>query len=99
LGAVAVKPAELPPKLPSARVAATPAKRQPRTIGNPAAARQMEAHLEVHAISVTEFAGRVGTTDRTLRKFRQTGKINRETFDSIATKMGLTRDELLNSGK
>jgi hypothetical protein len=82
----------------SARVV-TPAKRYSRTIGTRAAAKRMEKYLERRGISMTDFAGTVGTTDRTLRKFRQTGRINRDTFDAIAKQMGLSRDELLNPGQ
>jgi hypothetical protein len=96
-GAVAKKPAETTPERSSPVV--TPTKRYPRTIGTMAAARRMESHLETHGISMTDFAGTVGTTDRTLRKFRQTGRINRDTFDAIAKQMGLSRDELLNPGQ
>ena len=96
---VAAKHVE-PTKMPkgSARVA-TSTKRHPRTIGTMAAAERMEAHLEDNGISMTDFASTVGTSDRTLRKFRQTGRISRGIFDAIAREMGLTRDGLLSSGR
>jgi DNA-binding Xre family transcriptional regulator len=65
------------------------------TITSVEAARRMNAYLDSKKIGLTEFATRVGITDRTLRSFRKTGKIRRDLFDSIAKEMGMTRDELL----
>jgi 3',5'-cyclic AMP phosphodiesterase CpdA len=65
------------------------------TVASPLAARRMEAFLESRGIGQTEFAGRAGTTDRTLRRFRQTGKVRRDIFDAIAKAMGTTREALL----
>jgi hypothetical protein len=65
------------------------------TITSPSAARQMEAYLDANGIGQTEFAAKVGTTDRTLRAFRKTGKIRRDIFDQIAVAMGTTREILL----
>ena len=59
------------------------------------AARRLEKYLEATGIGVTEFAGLAETTDRTLRNFRRTGKVERGIFDSIAKAMGVTRDDLL----
>jgi len=67
------------------------------SIGTHASARRMETHIESKGMSFTEFAGRAGTSDRTLRTFRKSGRIKRSVFDSIATAMGITREELLNS--
>jgi hypothetical protein len=72
-----------------------PKKRLKSTIHSPVAARKMEAYLEEHGIGLTEFATKIGTTDRTLRSFRTTGKIKRSIFDDIATGMGVSRDALL----
>jgi|GEM_PF-3680406 hypothetical protein len=69
--------------------------RLPATITSPIAARRMEAFLEAKGIWQTEFATQVGTTDRTLRSFRSSGKVKREIFDSIAAQMGLTREQLM----
>jgi hypothetical protein len=65
------------------------------TVTSPSAARKMEAHLEAKGIGVTDFATRAGTTDRTLRSFRKTGKVRRDIFDNIAEQMGTTKEELL----
>jgi hypothetical protein len=48
----------------------------------------MEAHLERTGIGRTEFAIQVGTTDRTIRNFRKTGKIRCDILDAIAKKTG-----------
>jgi hypothetical protein len=65
------------------------------SVKSPIAARRMEAYLETHGIGQTEFACKVGTTDRTLREFRKTGKIRRNIFDQIVAEMGTTREALL----
>jgi hypothetical protein len=70
-------------------------KRLQSTVTSAIATRRMEAYLESNGIGQTEFAVEVGTTDRTLRTFRKTGKVRRDIFDSIATKMGTTRELLL----
>ncbi len=65
------------------------------TITSQIAARRMLAHWKSKGIGQTEFAVKVGTSDRTLRKFRQTGKIRRDIFDAIASVMGTTREALM----
>ena len=65
------------------------------TVASLAAARRMEEYLEVNGIGQTEFAIRVGTTDRTLRRFRKSGKIRRSIFEVIAAQLGVSREELL----
>ena len=71
------------------------AKRFPASITSPTAARRMEAYMESKGLGQTEFAVRADTTDRTLRAFRKTGKVRRNTFDAIAKAMGTTREALL----
>ena len=70
-------------------------KRLPRIVNSALAATRMEDYLKARGIGQTEFATQVGTTDRTLRNFRRTGKLSRDIFDAIARGMGLTREELL----
>lgn len=70
-------------------------KRLPRTVTNMAAARRLEAHLQRSGISATAFASSIQVTDRTLRTFRRTGKIDKGTLARIATEMNITREELL----
>jgi hypothetical protein len=72
-----------------------PPKRLGATINCPRAARKMEAYLETNGIGLTAFANQVGTTDRTLRSFRKTGKVKRSIFDDIAKAMGTTKEDLL----
>jgi hypothetical protein len=70
-------------------------KRLRATVNSPIAARKMEKHLESRCIGLTDFAVTVGTTDRTLRSFRKTGKVRRDIFESIAKQMGTTKEALL----
>lgn len=69
--------------------------RMQSTIECPAAARKLEAYLKSKGLGLTEFATMAGTTDRTLRKFRKTGKVRRSIFVGIATAMGTTKEALL----
>lgn len=80
------------PKTKSAKRALT---RFPRTITSPIAARRMEAHITNAGLGQTEFATKARITDRTLRTFRRTGKVDRQTLDQIAAAMGTTRELLL----
>lgn len=50
-------------------------KRFSGTITSPSAARKLEAFIESKGIGFTEFATRANTTDRTIREFRKTGKV------------------------
>ncbi len=70
-------------------------KRMPSTITSLIAARKVEAYIQQKGMGLTEFATRAGTTDRTLRTFRKTGKIRRSLFDGIVKAMGTTRESLL----
>jgi hypothetical protein len=70
-------------------------KRLPSTITSLSAARKVEAYIVQHGIGQTEFATRAGTTDRTLRTFRKTGKIRRSIFEEIAKAMDTTKESLL----
>jgi hypothetical protein len=75
--------------------APTKKKRLPSTVTSQIAARRMEGYLTSKGIGQTEFAVRVGTSDRTLRSFRSSGKVRRKIFDDIAKAMGITREALL----
>jgi hypothetical protein len=75
---------------------AGPATRRLRsTIESPTAARKMEAYIISKGLGLTEFATEAGTTDRTLRNFRKTGKVRRDIFEAIAKAMGTTKDAFL----
>jgi len=73
----------------------SPAQRLPRSITSKGAAKRLEEYLTRNHIGQTEFAIKAGITDRTLRTFRNTGKVRRGTFDAIAKAMGTTREDLL----
>jgi hypothetical protein len=70
-------------------------KRLSATVNSPIAARKLETYLDAKGIGLTDFASRVGTTDRTLRSFRKCGKVRRDIFESIAKHMGTTKEVLL----
>jgi hypothetical protein len=78
----------------SAKTKSRPAIRLRATINSLSAARRMETYLESKGIGQTEFAVQVGTTDRTLRTFRRTGKVRRDIFRAIAKAMGTTTEAL-----
>lgn len=56
---------------------------------------QMEKYLKNKSLGLTELATRIGTTDRTLRKFRSSGKLGRDLFRRLAEEMGITPEELM----
>ena len=70
-------------------------KRISTTIHCPKAARKMEDYIVKKGLDQTKFAIRAGTTDRTLRRFRKTGRIKRAIFEDIAKAMGTTKETLL----
>jgi hypothetical protein len=93
---------ELPPiRLHEPEQMATPLKEPRRrlrsTVESVAAARRLETFLGKSGIGQTEFAISIGTTDRTLRNFRSTGRIRRDLFEAMAREMGLTKEQLLMS--
>jgi hypothetical protein len=55
----------------------------------------MEAYIQAKGLGLTEFATQAQTTDRSLRRFRQTGKIRRDIFENIAKAMKITKKELI----
>jgi hypothetical protein len=92
-------PATERPQAETTEAAPTQNKRLKSTVTSEIAARRMEVHMTSNGIGQTEFAGTVGTTDRTLRAFRKTGKVRRDIFDAIAKAMGTTREALMNPAK
>jgi hypothetical protein len=70
-------------------------KRISTTIHCPKAARKMEDYIAKKGLDQTKFAIKAGTTDRTLRRFRKTGRIKRAIFEEIAKAMGTTKEALL----
>jgi hypothetical protein len=76
---------------------AMPAVRQrvSASVHSPGAALKMEAYMKAKGLGQTEFAIQANTTDKTIRKFRQTGSIKRSILADIARAMGSTKEELL----
>lgn len=65
------------------------------SIESRSAARKMEAYISKRGMGMTVFANQAGTTDRTLRKFRKTGRLKKSIFADVAETMGETVDSLL----
>lgn len=88
-----------PPKEPTTKREESRSQKQPSrlpsTITSLSAARKLEAYVQRTGIGLTEFATQIGTTDRTLRSFRKTGKIRRSIFEGIAKGMRTTKESLL----
>jgi DNA-binding Xre family transcriptional regulator len=67
------------------------------SIDCPKAARRLEKHLSDKGIGLNKFAVAVGTNEKTLYRFRKSGKVHRDIFEAIAREMGITKEDLLNS--
>lgn len=74
---------------------ASPRKRISRSIHSDKAARRMEAHIQGKGISQTAFAGMVEVDERTLRRFRSSGKVEKSVAQRIAEAMGISFDDLI----
>jgi hypothetical protein len=70
-------------------------KRLTGTVHSPRAAERVEQFCKDRGIGMTEFAIQAGTTDRTLRSFRKTGRVRRSILDGIAKVMRTTREKLI----
>jgi hypothetical protein len=70
--------------------------RMSATIHSPSAARKMVEYMNAKGMNQTEFSIQAQTTEKTIRKFRQTGKIKGSILAVIASAMGISREELLN---
>jgi DNA transposition AAA+ family ATPase len=55
----------------------------------------MQEFIDSQGMNQTEFAIRGGTSDKTIRKFRQTGKVKRSILTGIAAAMSISKEELL----
>jgi hypothetical protein len=86
---VTATPSVGPPAVPDKR------KRASASIQSAMAAKRMEAYIEAHGLGYTEFASKAHTTDKTLRTFRNSGKVRRDIFEAIAKAMGISKEELL----
>lgn len=69
--------------------------RFPAQVKSETAARKVEAYMDKRGLNQTEFAGMANTTDKTLRKFLQTGSVKRSILTGIASAMGISKEELL----
>lgn len=68
------------------------------SIGTKAAARRMEKFVDEKFLgNMQKFATLAKTTDRTLRKFRATGRVKRSILYDIAKAMKIEPEELLSS--
>lgn len=61
----------------------------------PSAPRKLEKYIRDKGMGLTEFAIQAQTTDRTLLRFRKTGKLRRDLFENVAKAMGTTKEELM----
>jgi hypothetical protein len=69
--------------------------RMSATVHSPSAARKMVEYMNAKGMNQTEFSIQAKTTDKTIRKFRQTGKIKGSILAGIASAMGISREQLL----
>ena len=67
----------------------------PRSVDNKKAADRVREHIDKSGLTQTQFAGKAGMTDRTLRKFLKTGRIKRNKLDDIAKAINTSPTELL----
>lgn len=72
-----------------------PTKRFTGTVTSPLAARKAEEFIRKKGIGFTAFAEMIGTTDRTLRRFRKTGSVRRHIFHKVAEILGVKPEDLL----
>ena len=83
------RPSVWAPELPKSR------KRIGRSIHSIKAARRMEDYIEAKGLSQTAFAEAVKADQRTLRRFRNSGTVDKSVAQRIAEVMGITLDSLL----
>ena len=76
------------------KMAATPT-RIPRSIQSHSAARKVEDHIRKKGITQTAFAGAVRADEKTLRRFRNSGKVDKSVAQRIAEAMNISLDDLL----
>jgi hypothetical protein len=64
------------------------------SVTSPVAARRLEDYLAINNMRLNEFVDKVGTSERTLRTFRKTGRVKVSLLDAIACEMGTTRQAI-----
>jgi hypothetical protein len=93
-----IKPASPPPAATPQQpqpIKAEKPRRMPTSVHSPSAAAKMTKFMDSKGLGQTEFAIQANTTDKTIRKFRQTGTIKRSILADIAKAMGTTKEDLL----
>jgi hypothetical protein len=73
----------------------TAPKRMSRSLGTPEAVRSVTLHLQHTQMTDTQFGNQFQTTDKTVRKFLNSGKMRRSNFEEMAKSVGLTTEDLL----
>jgi len=66
-----------------------------RTVGSPEAVEAIKSYIQAKVWDLTEFSVQAGVTDRTLRSFFETGKMQRGNFKTMAESIGVTPEQLL----
>jgi len=66
-----------------------------RTTGSPEAVAAVEVFMAAKALNRAEFSVQAGMTEPTLRRFLETGELQRSSFKLMAERMGLTPEALL----
>lgn len=80
-----------------APTSAQPKRRIPRSIQSKSAVKKLEDYLNNKGLSQTEFAVRINVDQKTLYRFRATGKVGKPVAQAIAQAMGITLEELVSS--
>jgi len=79
---------------PSQIVAPQPAKIS-RSITSPSAARKLEQFISTSGLTLTQFAGKAEADQRTIRRFRRTGTVDKTVLARIAGVMNTSVEKLL----
>jgi hypothetical protein len=72
-----------------------PRKRMSRSLGTPEAVQTVTQYLQHTQMTDTQFGNQFLTTDKTVRKFLNSGKMRRSNFEEMAKSMELTTEDLL----
>jgi hypothetical protein len=72
-----------------------PPKRRSSMVTSASAVEKMERYIRARALDYADFAASAGTTDKTLRSFRNTKSVRRSIFYGIAKAMNVSVEELL----
>ena len=72
-----------------------PRQRMSRSLGTPEAVQAVTQYLQHTQMTDTQFGNQFQTTDKTVRKFLNSGQMRRSNFEEMAKSMGLTIEQLL----